>query len=58
MKKGFEIPRVTHEMFGDATLLGIIGIFSYVRFDVDPPVEYNMGENPVLMLTEEMKEIK
>jgi len=55
-KCGFERPRVTHPLFGDGELLGILetGMFWMVRFDKDPPVEYNMGENPVLMFSSDV----
>lgn len=33
---------------GDGTFLKYVSGFCLVRWDITPPIEYNMGENPSL----------
>lgn len=56
MKRG---DRVYCGFLGNGTVIKYIdSTFVMVLFDKNPPVEYNMEENPTLMFKKELKIIK
>ena len=52
--------RVKHSFLGDGTVVERteLDCLVMVRYDNDPPVEYNMGENPTAELVSELEIIK
>lgn len=50
--------RVNHSLLGNGTIddkQRILDWLVMVKFDKDPPKEYNMGENPTVMFENELK---
>lgn len=52
--------RVYHGLMGEGTVVqGLTGLGLYmVKYDITPPTNYNMGENPTCSLVEELRRIE